>query len=213
MTKTNTLLTALFLIAVAQSTGRVLEAADSGAPDQAIRIRIEDYAEVSARVRAEALEVAEGILGEAGVDLLWLDCSPFASAPRDARCDARPEPVDIFLRLMPEEMAAKTGLQADCLDFAIVPARKFGLIAAVFWDMAEKTAEKWCIRRSTVLGHAIAHEIGHLLIAQSGHARKGLMKANWGRSEILHANKAPMKFTIRDKERIRLNVRARLAGL
>ena len=124
-------------------------------------------------------------------------------------CTAKPQPVDIFLRLMPEQMAAKLGFQVDCLGFALVPERDFGLFTAVFWDKARRVAEKWGARRSTVLGHAIAHEIGHLLIAERGHAGRGLMKGRWSQSEILHANKVPMKFCSKDKRRIRENLRAR----
>ena len=107
-------------------------------------------------------------------------------------------------------MADKLGFQVDCLGFAIVPERSFGRVAAVFWDKARRAAVKWGARRATVLGHAIAHEIGHLLIAERGHARRGLMKARWSQSEIRHANKVPMEFNSKDKRRIQQNLRARL---
>ena len=140
----------------------------------------------------------------------WLECAPSAAERMDPRCAARPEAADIFMRLMPERMAAKLGFQVDCLGFAIVPEHSFGRVAAVFWDKARRAALKWGARRSTVLGHAIAHEIGHLLIAERGHARRGLMKARWSQSEIRHANKVPMKFDRREKERIQQSLQARL---
>ena len=182
--------------------GCLLETVAWGANDREIQVRIEDYAGIPAKVRTEALDLAESILRIAGAEVLWLQCPPSATEQMDTRCAARPEPADIFMRLMPERMAAKLGFPVDCLGFAIVPERSFGLVAAVFWDKARRAAVKWGARRSTVLGHAIAHEIGHLLIAERGHARRGLMKARWSQSEILHANKIPMRFNSRNKTRI-----------
>jgi hypothetical protein len=35
-----------------------------------------------------------------------------------------------------------------------------------------------------LLGRAIAHEIGHLLLGTSGHANRGLMRARWLTGEL-----------------------------
>ena len=190
-----------------------MQTAAWGATDREIQVRIEDYAGIPSKVRTEALDLAESILRTAGAQVVWLQCPPSAAERMDARCASRPEPADIFVRLMPERMAAKLSFQADCLGFAIVPERSFGRVAAVFWDKARRAAVKWGARRSTVLGHAIAHEIGHLLIAERGHSRRGLMKARWSQSEIRHANKVPMEFNSKDKRRIQQNLRARLDAM
>ena len=34
-----------------------------------------------------------------------------------------------------------------------------------------------------ILGHAIAHEVGHVLLGTNGHSVGGLMRARWGRAE------------------------------
>ena len=47
-----------------------------GAVDREIRVRIEDYSEIPAKVRSEALHLAESILRTAGAEVQWLQCSP-----------------------------------------------------------------------------------------------------------------------------------------
>lgn len=175
-----------------------------------IRIRVQDYAGVSAERRAEAFVVAGGILAGAGASPAWLDCSPQLGDGMDSLCKQSPNAQDIILRLMPEKMAAAAGLKTVCLGYALVPRNGFGTMAAVIVDKARREAERALASRSAVLGHAIAHEIAHLLIGKAEHAPQGLMQAVWGRSDLLRATaSAPMGLTDSENRAITNNLRAR----
>ena len=178
------------------------------APDTEIRIRIQDYAGVNEKTRAAAFVVAEEILASAGAAPLWLDCTPGLEG-MDERCKRRPTAQDVILRLMPEKMAAAAGLKTVCLGYAAVPRDAFGALAAVFVDKARRTAEKALASRSSVLGHAIAHEIAHLLIARPDHSSRGLMRPVWSRQELLRSTASPMRLTEKEARAIRANLRAR----
>jgi DDE superfamily endonuclease len=47
---------------------------------------------------------------------------------------------------------------------------------------------------AAVLGHVLAHEIGHILLGHNGHADEGLMKATWSAAEQRAMLYRPMRF-------------------
>ena len=189
--------------------GCLLSTAASAESGNRIRVRVQDYAGVSPKRLAEAFAIAGEILHGANVSAVWLDCSPNANEAMDAGCGRRPDAQDIVLRLMPEKMAAATGLKTACLGFAVLPSGDYGTLAAVFVDKARSKAERALASRSAVLGHAIAHEIGHLLIGEAQHAPRGLMQAVWSRSTLLRATALPMELSGAEKEAIAINIRGR----
>ncbi|MDQ1469123.1 MAG: hypothetical protein QOJ99_603 [Bryobacterales bacterium] len=63
-------------------------------------------------------------------------------------------------------------------------------------------------RHSTaiLLGHVMAHELGHLLEGFSHHAEPGLMKAHWDEGESLRMRSQPLSFSSDDVAFIRNGV-------
>jgi hypothetical protein len=57
-----------------------------------------------------------------------------------------------------------------------------------------------------LVGHVLAHEIGHRLMATDGHASSGLMKARWSAFDILNMASARMQFTPEHAWLIRMNL-------
>jgi hypothetical protein len=54
-----------------------------------------------------------------------------------------------------------------------------GRIAYIFADRIGQTALKYLATFDRGLGHAMAHEVGHLLLGAHSHAPAGLMTADW----------------------------------
>jgi hypothetical protein len=52
-------------------------------------------------------------------------------------------------------------------------------IASMYHSRVERAARRYGEEPGLVLGHAIAHEVAHLIIPQYGHSSEGLMKAVW----------------------------------
>jgi hypothetical protein len=48
---------------------------------------------------------------------------------------------------------------------------------------------------ATVLGFAVAHEIGHLLLGNNAHGAAGVMRAVWSRGELQRNDPADWLFT------------------
>ena len=79
-----------------------------------------------------------------------------------------------------------------------------GLLAYVFYNRVERVARTYlntARRRGTydidnviVLGHAMAHEVGHLLLPY-GHSATGLMRAEWSGGDLRRAVRGQLNFT------------------
>ena len=76
------------------------------------------------------------------------------------------------------------------MGFSLVNLEKgVPFLATVFVDLVASISRSAAVDFRRLLGWAIAHEIGHLLLNTSRHADQGLMRADWSRGE-LRQNKA-----------------------
>ena len=67
-------------------------------------------------------------------------------------------------------------------------------LATVYVDRVESVARGAGIDTRRVLGLAIAHEIGHVLLNSNTHAANGLMRADWSRKELRRKDAAAWQF-------------------
>jgi hypothetical protein len=91
------------------------------------------------------------------------------------KCSARR---DIALNIV----GAPVGVGARVLGMAF-PFSKKGLNARVFSDRVALAALRENLPVANVLSHAIAHEIGHVLLRNDAHAENGLMASLWSTRE------------------------------
>jgi hypothetical protein len=64
------------------------------------------------------------------------------------------------------------------------PHAQFGISATIFQERIETLCRKAGRDFALLLGHAIAHEIGHVMLASDAHSAYGIMRAQWGKSEF-----------------------------
>ena len=154
----------------------------AGAAELEVRVRLQDYANVPAVWLTKAKAVATGILENGGVRVLWSDCSP-TSERRDALCSIPLGPIDLQVRILSEEMAKRTLRSRQSMGNAMVSGQ-FPSIASVFYHRAvELEAGKPGVL-AEILGGILAHEIGHLLLAENSHSGTGVLRAQWGDQDL-----------------------------
>jgi hypothetical protein len=168
-----------------------------------IVIRSFDNFGVPAADLVAARQAAQAILQQAGVNIVWADCWVGDQQPAvaPARCQ---EPVggDIVLRMQ------KVG-EADRSKFVSMGFSVIGttdappFLATVYADRVESVAQGAGIDARRVLGLAIAHEIGHVLLNNSTHASSGLMRADWSRNELRRNDAASWRFLDTEAARVR----------
>jgi hypothetical protein len=66
------------------------------------------------------------------------------------------------------------------------------------------------VDRSVILGHVIAHEVGHLLLGTNSHSQDGIMSAEWSGSELRRLAKGALLFTASEPMRIRTELASRI---
>jgi hypothetical protein len=139
---------------------------------------------------AEAYATAGAILESAGIFVLWQPCEVperaaivrvHAGIPPSGACDHSLAPAELSVRIV----SATSFSGRDSLGYSMVDVqRKVGWMATVFADrVADLSAGSFC-SRGRLLGRAMAHEIGHLLLGSVDHAHRGLMRARWTTREL-----------------------------
>jgi hypothetical protein len=78
-----------------------------------------------------------------------------------------------------------------------------GVLGTVFSDRIARFADLACERPSLLVGRAIAHEIGHLLLGTHEHSPAGLMRAVWTPADVRRHRREDWMFTAADAARVR----------
>ena len=77
----------------------------------------------------------------------------------------------------------------------------------VLFDRIERASDRFFMDAGLVLGHAMAHEVGHLLLPRHAHGPDGLMRATWRMEDLRSAVQGHLDFSAAEGALIR----ARLA--
>ena len=177
-----------------------------------ITVRIHDYVHVPPGSLARAEEVTSGILRDAGVDVVWLDCNIAVPVEKRQPACARPlGHLDFVLNLVDRIQLMSPKLREIAMGLAMVPPDgSEGYLAYLSTQQAAGVAHEYSASLETVLGLGAAHELGHLLLGENAHTPNGLMKARWGTDEFKLWSRGNLSFTPEQAGRIQSNLRVRI---
>jgi hypothetical protein len=85
-------------------------------------------------------------------------------------------------------------------------------LSDIFYDRVKQWAETFHASVNQVLGHVMAHEIGHLLLRTQQHSSAGIMRGQWTVADLLSAAHGQLRFTPEQSERIRVEILVRRGG-
>ena len=162
--------------------------------------------------RAAALAAAGAILEAAGLVVSWVACEG-VSVRRDgddpcAAPLAANELAIRFVRLPP----GRGQMDQLALGSSLVDTRlRAGALATIYVDRVVGLAATCHLDVRTLIGRAIAHEVGHLLLGTTDHAPDGLMRAAWSWNALRHERPGDWVFTPRDGQALRTALRMRTA--
>lgn len=192
------------LLAFVAAAGAVCLAASRVRP---LTIRLYDLAQHTESDRDVILETAESILGEAGVDAEWVSCSPRPSIV-DPRCSAPRRDNDLIVRIVRDgELTGGEGRFP--LGYAVVDAdRGAGALATIFTERVQRAAAQARANVDVLLGRAVAHELGHLLLRSHAHSDHGLMREVWTDGELFRNRADDWVFSSRERAGLQQRVNA-----
>jgi hypothetical protein len=163
-------------------------AAADQAPPSKVGIFVSDEAHLPERVVRHAQQEVTRIYRAVGVDIDWVDRA--ASTFR------------LTVVILPQEMAERMKRPPTAMGATPSDPSARGRLAYVFYDRVEGTARVSDMSIPCLLGHAMAHEIGHMLLP-AGHSFFGLMRAQWGLGDLRLAQQGWLNFTPEQGEVIR----------
>ena len=190
--------------AAVSCTVLVLAAAQARASDLQVVVRVYDMATTDAAARAAAIRVAAGAIASAGVTVSWHDCSRGGA---DHPCRTVRGGSDLVVRILPAGTAAAGSEDVELGYAPIDPAGRATVIATVYYDVVQRVAQRTGLNTRELLGRAIAHELGHLLLRAPGHGPSGLMRPLWTDEELVQNR--PSDWTFSDDERRQVQAAAR----
>ena len=175
-------------------------------------VRTYDYSNTPREALASARGEAEQIFKAAGIAVRWIDCN----VPGKTDGAACTEPLlpgrDLMLRLVdrtPGHLAEAQRVMA--LGESMVDREEHGgVLMTVDLFRVRAIAERASTGVAILLGRAIAHEIGHLLLGSAEHPRLGLMRALWSHDELRGAKPAIWGFSAREAAQMRQTLRGRV---
>jgi hypothetical protein len=170
----------------------------------AMTLKVRDYSHLNRSILLGAEQEATGILAQAGVSARWTDCptSPgdLASFPN---CQPPWQVNDYVMNVMPDSMAALLGKSDDALGLATECGMGPSCTASVFFDRVSKLAGGDRAPAQVLLGRAMAHEIGHLLLGANSHSPTGIMRGHWAPREFRLDARLDLLFTTGQSRRMR----------
>jgi hypothetical protein len=158
----------------------------------------------------------------------WLDY-PFGNPEAEPlplkQWQSAPGSLRLALRILPRAMAERMGLDTFAFGIAVPdPEGELAGTANVFYHRAQELVafrarggevtlgQKLAHRMAPlamILGHLMAHEVGHLLLGGNSHSRRGIMSVPWGRLSLARAAWGELLFTSQEAKRIRAHVQER----
>lgn len=188
-----------------------LTATTGSAETRRVVVRVYETGIGDVALRTAAIRTAASIVEMAGVFVEWYDCTDNGRRPvcQDARRSG-----NFIARIMPtltpgaplRKLSVEAlGAQGDepPLGFAVVdPDTHAGKMATVFHDQVQAVARRTGVARSELLGRALAHEVGHLLLGVRGHSRSGIMRAVWTDDELTRDRPDDWLFASADRQKL-----------
>ena len=151
----------------------------------------------AATLRGAELE-ASRVFSQSGIEVRWLNCPLPPAVPESTQNRGNPDQCAAanFPRYLQLRIAKRSlNLNEFAMGISYLSADGVGCYADLFYQRVMETHESSHISSATILGHGIAHEIGHLLLGTNSHAASGIMRARWQPADLASASKGTLLFS------------------
>jgi len=206
----NTLFAASLLSLILSNAPSAVAEHPTTAESPTLTIRLYNHTAVPAELLHAAADVGRQIFSHAGLNTVWVICGSSPERAGHPSCHESPGKSVLRVNVLNREMSAKVGTLPEAFGVAFPSERGFGLVAAVFYHRVVELERDWGWDGDLLLGHILAHEIGHLLLGFSSHAQRGIMSASWEQVELIQAEQGTMNFHKAQARKMRKQVQARV---
>ena len=192
----------------ANRTGKLEAKSDVDPATLRLTINVHNQAHVEDEVLRKAEQEASKIFEELGIFTEWLDCPPISEELSNFQGCQQIGFTVLSLRIFPRLEPIQGGFRKTNMGVALVEEQG-GVYASVFYQRVTEVAESGRVSTGKVLGYAIAHEIGHLLLGSNSHSMAGLMKARWNDGDLKLLDIGRLHFSTKEGAVMRADVVSR----
>ena len=157
-----------------------------------VPVRIFDLSGQPDDQRRVALDTATAVMATAGVRVAWKACAS-AGIP-GVSCNSPLGGTERVVRLLPTSPSWSRQEGAP-MGHSVVDSRlESGVLATIYADRVSWMASRAAINPAVLLGRAMAHELGHLLLGAS-HSSAGIMRRCWTAKDLRWDSPGDWQFT------------------
>ena len=156
-----------------------------------------------------ARRTASAILERVRIRVEWVECGVPAAASAPDVCLQPLRWNELVVRVV-SAGTVDSPAYVDSLGFAFVDLEAGGgWLATVYADRVSVMARAAGVDAAELLGRAMAHEVGHLLLGTNRHTQHGLMRASWSGADLRRNRAAQWLFGGDDGEVMRRGITSR----
>jgi len=170
-----------------------------------ITLLVFNYAAIDERRLVEAEKEASRVFDRAGVTLSWHACGGTGQPVSDLACASDDDPRMIKVRLVKRILDGSHLTDDGTLGFAV------GQMATVSYVRAQEISNAEIENVECLLGYAMAHELGHVLMPGRPHTADGIMRADWDTVDLSRISQGSLSFRADEKALIRAEAK-RMGG-
>ncbi len=167
-----------------------------------LTVRIYNYAGVPAGVLSHAEKETDRVFAQTGIQLSWASCAvsdrDFANAPASfVACSRASDAPIIKIQSQPNGARRAGPVAGVALEDRV----------AIWYNQVREISADHGISSDVLLGHVMAHELGHVLLGDNSHSSEGIMIAAFRDKELRRAQKGTLLFTAQQGARVRAKLR------
>lgn len=205
MSRQHETLAALLFMGFLPVVGVAQKTRESAFPRLEITVSVHDYSDVPPLRLAAAEAQAQRIFEQAGVETVWLTCSPKLEASEPTGC-SHVDTTHLVLKVISEKTNAHMRDRGDVLGNALLTDDGTGYYAYAFLDHIETLERK---HGFGILGYVLAHEVGHLLLGSNSHSVSGIMSPHWNGGELRRISEGTLLFLPNESRLLRERSKSR----
>ena len=159
-----------------------------------VSVRVYNRALVPTGHVQRARDIAQSIVREVGVEVVWAPGSTVDNSP-DTPCRRPAAPNDLMVRIVKAPVLPPPwAIDNRVLGRAYVDAAsRTGALALILWDNIDATAKRLNVDAALLMGRVMAHELGHL-IGMRQHSTTGLMRKYWSDDSLRRGRDLDFQF-------------------
>ena len=155
-------------------------------------VSVHNYADVPTATLSAAEDQAREIFRRAGLETVWLNCSPKLEKVEPSSCHFS-DTTHLTLKISARAVNVQVRDRVNVLGISYPDEKGVGYFAYVFYDRVQELAERQKLGHA-LLANVMAHEIGHLLLGSNTHSVSGIMCAQWNYDQLRNVAEGIMSF-------------------